>query len=203
MQKVIESSKFYHNDISLEVPESVYYPREDSLLLAKHLKNEQLQGKRCLDMGCGSGFFAVLMAKKGAAVTAADTNPEAVEITKKNAEANNVKVHTVKSDGFSSIDDKYDFISFNPPYLPSEDTHQHKDQWSGGKTGREMIEKFVKQLSQHLNRDGKVLMVFSSLTGEQAVKDLAEQNGFSFSVIDREKISWEELILAEIRKIII
>ncbi len=193
-----EGPGFYYNDISLEVPESVYYPREDSLLVARHIEKLDFKNKRCLDMGCGCGFFAVLMAKKGALVTASDINPEAVEITKQNAKANDVKLTAVQSDVFSKISSRYDFISFNPPYLPTEDAHKYKDQWSGGKTGRDVIEKFLQQAQNHLNKDGSMLMIFSSLTGEKEVRGLAEKCGFAFRVLERQKIPWEELIVVEL-----
>lgn len=191
--------KFHHSDISLEIPEDVYEPREDSELIAGHLEKADLKGKKCLDMGCGSGLLAIIMAKKGGVVTAADISPEAVKATEKNAGSNEVKLKTVVSDVFLAIDSKYDFIAFNPPYLPDETNIKGKEQWSGGKTGRDVIEKFLRDLSKHLSKNGKVIMVFSSLTGEKELRNSAEKKGLSFSVIDRRKIPWEELILAEIR----
>ena len=56
--------KFYHGEIQLEVPENVYYPREDSILMAKALENLEIKGKSVLEVGCGSGFlraFAIRM----------------------------------------------------------------------------------------------------------------------------------------------
>lgn len=185
------TTKFYHGLFILEVPESVYYPREDSLLIAKHIPD--VAGKKCLDMGCGSGFLAVIMAKKGGGVTAADINPEAVEAARRNAQSNGADTETVQSDLFSSIPDRYDFIAFNAPYLPGGDGYNDA-QWSGG---IELIEKFMHQLPEHLERNGKALIVFSSLTGD--VQELAEKNGFLFRIIAKEKIPWEELILAEIK----
>jgi len=209
--------KFYHRKVILEISDSVYEPQEDSLLLAEILERYKLAGKKCLDMGCGSGLLAILMAKKGAKVIACDVNPEAIKITASNAKANNVKIKTIKSDLFSALNDSYDFIIFNPPYLPaenlegqsssrfrrtkfSEDTHQHKEQWSGGKTGRDIIEKFLQELPKHFNKNGKSLMVFSSLTGEKEVRKLCEKNDIFFRILKREKIPWEKLILAELSK---
>ncbi|MBI4018168.1 MAG: methyltransferase [Candidatus Aenigmarchaeota archaeon] len=193
---LFDGLKFYYNDITLEISESVYGPAEDSLLLAKRIEIEDLAGKRCLDMGCGSGFLAVLMAKRGGAVAAADIDPQAAALTARNARLNNVSVTATVSDLFSSVSGSYDFIAFNPPYLPVEGESR---QWSGGPSGRDVIEKFLQHLPQHLAENGKVMMAFSSLTGEKEVKELAEENGFSFSVAERQKVSWEELIVAEIK----
>lgn len=184
--------KFYYKEIVLEIPDSVYYPREDSLLLAKILEKEPLKG-RYLDMGCGSGFLAILMAKS-ADVTAVDINKEAIKATKENAEKNNVKIKAFVSDLFSFVDESFDLIVFNPPYLPTKD---ESEQWSGGKSGREVIEKFVHQAGNHLEKNGKILLLISSLTGEKVVLDLFSNNGFSASIIARKKVPWEELMVIE------
>lgn len=193
--------KFYHKKIALEIPDRVYEPQEDSLLIAEILEGYDLKGKKCLDMGCGSGLLAILMAKKGSIVTAVDVNPEAIKITASNAKANNVKIKTIKSNLFSALNDSYDFVAFNPPYLPKseeDNKSKSKEQWSGGKTGRDVIEKFFKHTKNHLNKNGKIIMVFSSLTGENKIQELAEKSGFSFRMIKRQKIPWEELILVEL-----
>src|SRR3989338_1117492 len=113
--------KFYYGRVELDVPERVYYPREDSELLAKVIDSLDLKGKAVLETGCGSGFLSILMAKKCADVTAVDINTEAVEITGKNAAANGAKINTFISDLFSAVGGTFDIIVFNPPYLPVEE----------------------------------------------------------------------------------
>ncbi len=213
--------KFYYNNIELEVPDSVYCPREDSLLLAKAVENIRLKSKKILDMGCGSGFLSILMAKDNN-VTAADINEEAVKAAKENAARNNVKLRALQSDLFSDIHEIFDIIVFNPPYLPepfsfaickersslrsqrSKASLQKKNprekesiQWDGGRSGRDAIEKFIRQAKSHLNKNGKILLLISSLTGEKEVIGLFEKNGFKAGIIAREKIPWEELMVIE------
>jgi len=201
----MSNEKFYYNDIIIEVPEEVYYPREDTLLLAKILEKEEIKGKKCLEMCCGSGFLSVLMAKRGGKVVAADINEKAVEATRNNAEKNSVKVDAVVSDMFENIKEKFDLIVFNPPYLPDVDFNLKRElnierQWSGGKTGREVIKKFVKDAKKFLNKNGKIIMIISSLTGENETKELLKKNKFNVKEIAREKIPWEELIVFSITR---
>lgn len=188
--------KFYHNKIELEVPENIYYPKEDSLLMAKILENIGLDSKKILEVGCGSGLLSILMAKCGADVTSVDTDDGAVEITKTNAKSNGVAISVLESDLFSKIDGMFDIIIFNPPYLPVEEGETDKT-YAGGKNGRETIEKFVSKVKDRLKPDGFVLLLISSLTGEKEVIELFEKQKMKTSIIAREKIPWEELIVIQ------
>jgi 2-polyprenyl-3-methyl-5-hydroxy-6-metoxy-1,4-benzoquinol methylase len=53
-----------------------------------------LRGKRVLDVGCGDGVNAVLLAKLGAMVTGIDVSPKAIELAKRRAEVNGVTERT-------------------------------------------------------------------------------------------------------------
>ena len=52
---------------------------------------DNVEGKRVLDIGCGAGQYAVLLAKKGAIVTGIDLSPVGIEVAKKTAAANDVE----------------------------------------------------------------------------------------------------------------
>ena len=147
--------------MQLKVLDSVYKPREDSFLLQKQVE-KRAKDKRVLDMGCGTGIQAISAAKAGAKeVWAADLNPTAIGLARENAELHKVEIRPVLSDLFLAVHpgEMFDLIVFNPPYLPPEVPVDV--QWSGG---AELIEKFLKQAKKHLNKNGKILFVFSSLT---------------------------------------
>ena len=191
--------KFFYKDLILEIPETVYYPREDSLLLARIIEKENLKKKKALDMGSGSGFLAMLMAQQDAEVVASDINEEAVKIVKLNARSSNVKVNAMNSDLFEKIEDKFDLIVFNPPYLPEKTLHRD-NQYYGGKTGREVIDKFIKNSGSHLKKGGRILIVISSITGEKEVIEMFESYDFRAKSVARQKVPWEELIVIEAKK---
>ncbi|MFZ3077786.1 MAG: HemK2/MTQ2 family protein methyltransferase [Candidatus Aenigmatarchaeota archaeon] len=181
--------------ISLEILESVYEPREDSLLLAAELEKilEIKDTKSVLEIGCGSGLLSIIAAKRGCAVLAADVNPAAVECAKRNAELNNVKIKAAQSNLFEKIKGKFGLIIFNPPYLPEEQTEDSRT-WAGGKN-MEVVTEFIKNAKRHLNDDGRILIVISSLSNpENILKELSD-GGFVAKIIAEQKIPWEKLFV--------
>src|SRR3989338_7344735 len=154
--------KYFYKDIVIEVPENVYYPREDTELFAKNIEKTALNDKNALEIGCGSGILSIIMAKNGAITTSVDINSDAVEITKTNAEKNNVKINVVESDLFENIEGVFDIIIFNPPYLPTE-SEERDITYSGGISGRETIERFIAESKNHVKKDGIILVLISSL----------------------------------------
>ena len=184
--------KYFHKDIELEVPDSVYCPREDSELMARCIEEMDMNKRAALEVGCGSGLLSIIMSKNGAAVTAVDINPDAVDATKKNADKNDSNVNSFVSDLFENVEGKFDLIAFNPPYLPDDD---NEPTYSGGKTGREVIGRFISGVKRFLNNDGVVLAIISSLTGEEEVIGMFKSIGMKTTVIRREKIPWEELLV--------
>ena len=58
---------------------TVYTPREDSFLVKNHLEDRDLQGKKVLDMGTGTGILALEAARGNSQVTAVDINSEAID----------------------------------------------------------------------------------------------------------------------------
>ncbi|MFO7831805.1 MAG: HemK2/MTQ2 family protein methyltransferase [Desulfuromonadaceae bacterium] len=122
---------------------TVYSPAEDSYLLASALP-EDLQGLKCLEIGTGSGFIAEKMLEKGAEkVTAVDINPEAVkQASQRLKDFENAEVF--QSDMFQEIENSFDLIVFNPPYLPGEASEVGDEEiWSGGEKGTEVTGKFT------------------------------------------------------------
>lgn len=172
----------------------VYEPREDSFLLADNLP--LLEGKSVLDMGTGSGFLALLAAKKARSAVAVDINPNAVGSALVDAQKSGVEIEFRVSDLFSNVPEKFDVIIFNPPYLPYEDEYdKNAHVWCGGKTGRETIERFAREAPAHLNPGGVVALVFSSITGEEEVRQILERTGFSVRRVAETKVAFEKLVV--------
>ncbi|MDO4993915.1 MAG: 50S ribosomal protein L11 methyltransferase [Bacteroidales bacterium] len=87
---------------------------ETTSQLVEKLLRQNLTGKRCLDMGCGTGILAICMAKAGAAqITAIDIDEFSVENTRENLRLNNItNVEVVHGDA-TAINGQYDLIVAN------------------------------------------------------------------------------------------
>ncbi|KAI4454075.1 hypothetical protein MML48_scaffold00001321 [Holotrichia oblita] len=114
------SKKWFFYGLPFFVDQSVLVPRFDTeVLVSEAIKLTGVQsGLKVLDLCTGSGCIAVAVAKNtDANVYASDISKEALAIAKKNAEQNKVRVKFIKSDLFESIDDSFDIIVSNPPYI--------------------------------------------------------------------------------------
>jgi release factor glutamine methyltransferase len=177
---------------------SHYKPREDSFLILKHIK-DYAKGN-VLDMGTGSGILAIEAAKYADKVVGADINDQSLFLAEKNAKkAGLTNLKFKYSDLFSSINEVFDLIVFNPPYLPSDE--RIKDvALDGGKSGYEVIECFISKANDHLEKDGRILLLFSSLTSKEDVDRIIDGNLFDKKLIDKQKLFYEELFVYEIWK---
>ena len=168
----------------------MYKPREDSLMLAEQVK--KLARGKVLDIGTGTGVQAAAAAgsSKVNSVLAVDVDEDSINYCKKSIK--NSKINFAVSDLFSNVSGKFDTIIFNPPYLPQDKEIKDKALY-GGKKGWEIIEKFFKQIKKHLNKDGIILIVFSSLTGKKKVDEIIAWAGFSFKQVAKHHFFFEEL----------
>jgi release factor glutamine methyltransferase len=172
---------------------TVYTPREDSFLLRDHIQELDLEGKKVLDMGTGSGVIAIAAAEKGAKVVAADVNTEALEHAQEKAMEKGLdgKIEFVESDLFTNIESEFDLILFNPPYLPGEKGLGDEEIWRGGEKGVEVTSQFLESASNYVSEAGQILVILSSHA------DLEElMNKYSLEVIGSEKLWFETLYLA-------
>ena len=176
----------------------IYYPREDSYLLEKHVK--RLATGSVLDIGTGTGIQALAAAdnKNVKKVLAVDINKQAVEYCKNNSK--HKKITYKISDLFKNVSkQKFDTIIFNPPYLPQE-SKKRDIATEGGKKGYEIIQKFIEQAGNYLQTDGNIMLLFSSLTNRKIVELFLKNKMFDFKMIDSIHYFFEELYVYNIIK---
>ncbi len=165
----------------------IYEPEEDSYLLEKYVK-KYAKGK-VLDLGSGSGIQAEATLEKTKDVLAVDIDKECVKYLKKKG------INAKYSNLFSNVKEKFDLIIFNPPYLPDEELEdkESKKITTGGKYGYEILERFFSQVNEHLNKNGKILIVFSSLTKKSKVDKIIKQNKLKFKLLEEQKLFFEKI----------
>ena len=196
--------KIFFKDYVFLVDENVYVPAEDTFLLAENL--QVYENELVLDMGTGCGILAILAAEKASRVLAIDINPHAVKCARKNAEINRVKdrIDFLIGDLFKPIRPRkvFDLIIFNAPYLPSE-PYEKKSwagrAWAGGKTGREVIDRFISGAPKFLRRNGRIMLVQSSLSDVNESLAAFDRLGLKAKVIAEIKVPFERIVLIEAR----
>ncbi|KKH48944.1 HemK2/MTQ2 family protein methyltransferase [Methanosarcina sp. 1.H.A.2.2] len=192
--------EYKNTRVKLGATDLVYEPAEDSFLLADAALEEAEPGMHILEIGAGSGFVsAVLRANiKGIRVLATEINPHAARCAKANG------VEVIRTDLFKGLKPEnrktsFDLILFNPPYLPTSEEEKVPGwlnyAFDGGASGRETLDRFLDEVRNYLSPGGKILVLISSITGLEAVKEKMEKMGFKVDVVGRKKISFEELMV--------
>jgi release factor glutamine methyltransferase len=179
----------------LSEPKGVYSPAEDSFLMLQALSSINVEGRKVLDVGSGSGILGLYCVMRGAQVTITDIDEIALRHAKGAAERLGVSVNAVLSDLFSNIGGRYDIVLFNPPYLPSS-TIEDKSV-DGGKKGAALTARFLNALETHLDKDGIALLLVSSQNDPAAL--ISHQHVFQASVLARRPLFFEELQVLGLR----
>ena len=178
-------------------PSQVYQPEADTYLLLDAALAETRPGDRVLEVGTGSGLIAATI-NKTCRTVATDINPHAA------ACARMAGVEVVRCNLVDAVRGPFDLVLFNPPYLPTE-PHERIDDWleyalDGGKSGRVAIELFTAGIGRVLAPGGRILLLISSLTGPDEVKDLFTGCGYSSDVIRQEMVEDEMLMVLRIHR---
>ena len=121
------------------------------------ISNDQAQSKKAnqpikiCEIGCGSGIIAICLKLllPSAQITALDISEKALILAQKNASKFGAKITFLKSDLLSNINENFDIIVSNPPYIARNyplDLSVLKEPHIalfGGKFGDEILKKIV------------------------------------------------------------
>jgi release factor glutamine methyltransferase len=137
------------------------------------------------EIGCGTGYIAVLAALRGCArVTATDVNPVAVENARMNAARHGVgsTVEAVCGDMFEALrpDDRYDVVLWNSSFVdaPPAPNEQGFLDRAFFDPGYRLHHAFLRDARRHLLPGGQLLLGFSSLGNWSLLSRLAAQCGW-------------------------
>ena len=195
----------FFNNCMFAVDENVYEPAEDTFLFAENLHVQA--DDTVLDMGSGCGVLGIIAAKKARSVLAVDVNPHAVRSTKVNATQNGTsdRMAFMQGDLFSALHNltKFTVVLFNAPYLPiteGETCSLIELSWNGGDSGRLVIDRFIAAVRDHLEQDGRVMLMQSTLAGVAETICRFEECGMTAKTIAQLDLPFfETLFLVEAR----
>lgn len=180
----------------------MYEPAEDSFLLrdaiTEFCKSNSSSLKSALDIGTGSGILANKLAEHCEQVIAVEINEETIKQIKNKL---NKKIILLKSDLFEAVPkQKFDLITFNPPYLPNEDGEEYEDEeLTSGTSGLNTTIEFLRQAKEYLNEKGTILFIASSLAKINGLESKMKKLNYEFKQIKKQHIFFEDIIVYEVK----
>ena len=195
---------------TFKVNEHVLTPRFETEELVS-LVAKQSEGKSILDLCTGSGCIAISLALLGKPkkVTASDISDEALKVAKKNASNlldESIDFTLVKSDLFENLDERFDIIVSNPPYIQTEEVlkldpevrdHEPHLALDGGTDGLDIYKRIIAEAKDHLNNGGKIFFEIGFDEGK-AVSDLLTNAGFDDVKVIKDLSGNDRIVSAKI-----
>ena len=125
----------YFYDRKFKVTSDVLSPRmETEELVYKvidYIRKNNLTNIKILDLCTGSGIIGITLKKEleefDVKILASDISSRALMVAKENASSLEADISFVESDLFSNIQDKFDIIVSNPPYIAHDDKKTIKE----------------------------------------------------------------------------
>lgn len=190
---VQKNRNYSYKGLHLKILAGVFHPGFyfSSKLLANWLLQQNINGKKVLELGAGSGLISLLAARNGAIATASDINPASIHNIQINAAINQLKVEVVLSDLFDDIpaSEVFDIIIINPPYYPKNPATDYEKAWYCGED-YSYFRKLFFQLKER-NKIKQVYMILADVCNIRLIKQIAGENGYGLMEVYRRKNYWE------------
>ena len=125
----------YFYDRKFKVTSDVLSPRMETqelvYKLIDYIRKNNLTNIKILDLCTGSGIIGITLKKEleefDVKILASDISSRSLTVAKENASSLKADISFVESDLFSNIQDKFDIIVSNPPYIAHDDKKTIKE----------------------------------------------------------------------------
>jgi protein-(glutamine-N5) methyltransferase, release factor-specific len=188
----------YFYDRKFKVTKDVLSPRMETEELiykvVEYVKTTKKNNLRILDLCTGSGIIAITLKKElsqfSIDVVTSDISKEALEVAKENAKTHTADIRFIQSDIFNNIDDKFDIIVSNPPYIDRKDEVTMEDNvlkydphlaLFAEEEGMYFYRNITEQANSYLNANGVIFFEIGYDQKDKIVK-LADMNGYHAEV---------------------
>lgn len=143
------------------------------LLIETYLKENDINEKHVLDVGCGYGFLGIMVSRvTDSYVEMIDINRRAVHLTNMNIKRyKDFKGKTYVSNVYENVEGKYDIIITNPPI----------------RIGKEKLLEILIGAFDHLEDNGLLYYVIRKDQGALSIKKILEENSINVEVINKDK----------------
>ena len=187
IQYIIQNQEFY--GLNFFVNSNVLIPQPDTEILVQEaikIIRKEKRRLKILDLCTGSGAIAICLDKEeNVDITGSDISLEALDVARKNNLLNKTNVNFIQSDLFEKIEDKFDIIVSNPPYietdiietLSTEVKAEPKIALDGGSDGLDFYRKIAIQSKKHLSTNGYLIVEIGYNQKDSVIK-IFEENSF-------------------------
>ncbi len=217
---IVSEQEFF--SLPFYVDTNVLIPRPETEFLLEHVLQVIAERKpaimQCVDLCCGSGVIAVILAQRlRCNVMALDISEAALRVTRKNASRHNLshRITVLRSDLFAAMEEglRVPLIVSNPPYVCTDEIANELEPevalyephlaLDGGRDGLDIIRRIADALC-HLTDDGLFFMEFGWQQGAQIQKIFAaeERGGYHYSTVKiyQDYAGKDRILGAEIKK---
>lgn len=186
IQYIIGKQEFM--GIDFIVNENVLIPQPDTEILVEETIKiaKTINNPKILDLCTGSGAIAISLSKylNNTTVFASDISEEALKVAKQNDKEGIVTFY--KSNLFEDINEKFDIIVSNPPYIKTEEIeklskevqNEPKLALDGGQDGLMFYRMIIKQAYKHLNKNGYLCLEIGEDQKENVIKLIQESENY-------------------------
>jgi release factor glutamine methyltransferase len=208
--------------LSIETPDNVYEPREDSWLFVDALREDvglitSLRPSICLEIGPGTGVItthlSTFLANIPMLFLCADVNVDAARATKTTFNTHNSgrphHLDCVVSDldnAFGGrLDGLVDVLLFNPPYVPTDECElgftDIRASYAGGPNGRTVIDRFLPCVPRLLSPSGVCYLLLVLENEPLAIaKEMGERYQLMPHIVARVKAKNERLFVIRFQR---
>lgn len=179
--------------LTFSVNEHVLIPRQDTEILVEEVLKELHDGMRVLDMCTGSGciLLSLMHYSNDCEGLGVDLSAEALEVAERNVlkvltPEKTEHVHFLQSDLFEKLEDKFEIIVSNPPYIASVEVeklmpevrdHEPRMALNGTEDGLYFYRRIIEEAGKHLVSSGMLFFEIGYDQG-QAVSELMRTQGY-------------------------
>jgi methylase of polypeptide subunit release factors len=161
----LQGDIFVHSAFPTLSADAVFFG-PDTYRFARAIKDKLRCGphrlRRALDIGCGTGAGAIVVAKNVVCgeVIMTDINATALQLARLNADAAGVLATIAEGDLFANLEGDFDLIIANPPYLndPLQRAYRH----GGGELGSELSLRIAEAAKDRLSPGGLLILYTGS-----------------------------------------
>ena len=183
IQYITKKANFYgkeyyvNKNTLIPRPETEILVHKTNQLIEKHMNHKNIN---ILEIGTGSGIISITLKKlnQNYNITATDISRKALKVAKKNAKTHNTTITFKKTDLYKGINQKYDIIISNPPYIEENSKNiekivkdnEPKQALFGGKDGLDYYRRILKDITKIINKNHIIALEIGENQGQKIKK---------------------------------